>query len=129
MIYEMTVQVRVSDMNKGQQFYEALLNRAPDSTPHEGFAEWELIPNCWLQVAEGAPAEGNGPIRLGVVDLHDERRRLVDHLNVEPFEIFEREEVPVRWATFSDPWGNRLGLFEYKDEEAAKEKLQQAVRR
>lgn len=62
------------------------------------------------------------------VQVHDERRRLVDHLNVEPFEIFEREEVPVR-ATFSDHWGNRLGLFEYKDEEAAKEKLQQAVRR
>lgn len=77
MIYEMTVQVRVSDMIKGQQFYEALLNRAPDTTPHEGFAEWELTPNCWLHVAEG----------------------------------------------------NRLGLFEYKDEEAAKEKLQQAVRR
>ena len=63
------------------------------------------------------------------MDLNGERTRLIENLNIEHFEIFEREEVPVRWATFSDPWGNRLGLFEYKDEEAANEKLQQAVRR
>ncbi|MBY6037647.1 VOC family protein [Fictibacillus nanhaiensis] len=129
MIYEMTVQVRVSNMEEGQKFYETLLNRAPDFVPHDGFAEWELIPHCWLQVAEGTPTEGNGPIRLGVIDLFAERMRLVNSLGVEPFEIFEREEVPVKWATFNDPWGNRLGLFEYKDEASKIEKLQQLARR
>jgi hypothetical protein len=129
MIYEMTVQVRVSNMEDGQKYYEILLNRQPDFTPHEGFAEWELLPNCWLQVAEGTPTVGNGPLRLGVVDLHAERKRLMDILHIEEFEIFERVEVPVKWATFSDPWGNRLGLFEYKDSEALNEKLRQVVRR
>ncbi|ANC76220.1 VOC family protein [Fictibacillus phosphorivorans] len=129
MIYEMTVQVRVSNMEDGQKYYETLLNRQPDFTPHEGFAEWELLPNCWLQVAEGDPAVGTGPLRLGVVDLDAERKRLMDILHVEYFEIYERVEVPVRWATFSDPWGNRLGLFEYKDSESKNEKLQQVVRR
>ncbi|MBH0155162.1 VOC family protein [Fictibacillus sp. 5RED26] len=129
MIYEMTVQVRVSNMKDGQKYYETLLNRAPDFTPHDGFAEWELLPNCWLQVAEGTPTVGNGPLRLGVVDLHAERKRLMDVLHIEEFEIFERVEVPVKWATFSDPWGNRLGLFEYKDSEALNEKLRQVVRR
>lgn len=129
MIYEMTVQVRVSNMEDGQKYYEILLNRQPDFTPHEGFAEWELLPNCWLQVAEGTPTVGNGPLRLGVVDLHAERKRLMDVLHIEEFEIFERVEVPVKWATFSDPWGNRLGLFEYKDSEAMNEKLRQVVRR
>ncbi|MBH0165054.1 VOC family protein [Fictibacillus sp. 7GRE50] len=129
MIYEMTVQVRVSNMEDGQKYYETLLNRAPDFTPHDGFAEWELLPNCWLQVAEGTPTVGNGPLRLGVVDIHAERKRLMDVLHIEEFEIFERVEVPVKWATFSDPWGNRLGLFEYKDSEALNEKLQQVVRR
>ncbi|MFG6494949.1 VOC family protein [Fictibacillus sp. UD] len=129
MIYEMTVQVRVANMTEGQRYYETLLNRPPDFNPHDGFAEWELLPNCWLQVAEGTSTEGNGPIRLGVMDLDGERTRLIKDLNIEHFEIFERDEVPVRWATFSDPWGNRLGLFEYKDEEATYEKLQQAVRR
>ncbi|WP_137790280.1 VOC family protein [Bacillus sp. E(2018)] len=129
MIYEMTVQVRVSNMEDGQKYYETLLNRQPDFTPHDGFAEWELLPNCWLQVAEGDPAVGNGPLRLGVVDIDAEKKRLIDVLHVEEFEIFERVEVPVRWATFSDPWGNRLGLFEYKDSEAMNEKLRQVVRR
>lgn len=129
MIYEMTVQVRVSNMEDGQKYYEILLNRQPDFTPHEGFAEWELLPNCWLQVAEGTPTVGNGPLRLGVVDLHAERKRLMDILHIEEFEIFERVEVPVKWATFSDPWGNRLGLFEYKESEALNEKLRQVVRR
>ncbi|MCM3719009.1 VOC family protein [Fictibacillus phosphorivorans] len=129
MIYEMTVQVRVSDIIEGQRFYETLLQRKPDFIPHEGFAEWELIPNCWLQVAEGIPTEGSGPIRLGVEDLGAERKRLMDLLNVEAFEIHERQEVPVKWATFSDPWGNQLGLFEYKDEKNKKEKLELIVRR
>jgi hypothetical protein len=127
MIYEMTVQVRVSNMEEGQKFYETLLNRKPDFTPHDGFAEWELIPNCWLQVAEGTPAVGNGPIRLGVVDLVDERERLMNVFQIEEFEIHEREEVPVKWATFSDPWGNRLGLFEYKSEKEKAEKIQLVV--
>lgn len=115
MIYEMTVQVRVSDFEKGREWYKILLNKEPDFVPHEDFAEWELIPGCWLQVAKGEPAVGSGPLRLGVTQLEQERERIIGLLGVEPFEIFARQEVPVRWATFADPWGNRLGLFEYKD--------------
>jgi hypothetical protein len=116
----MTYQVRVSDFSKGLKWYKALLNKEPDFTPHEGFAEWELIPGCWLQVYEGAPSEGSGPIRLGVLSIENERNRMIKELNVASFEIFTREEVPVKWATFNDPWGNRLGFFEYinKDNEA-----------
>ncbi|MBE4907639.1 VOC family protein [Bacillus luteolus] len=115
MIYEMTVQVRVSSMVEGQKWYQTLLNREPDFVPHDGFAEWELIPGCWLQVAEGTPLEGSGPIRLGVNSIESERDRLVKELELEKFQIHGREEVPVRWATFTDPWGNRIGFFEYVD--------------
>jgi hypothetical protein len=98
---------------------QSLLNKDPDFTPHEGFAEWELIPGCWLQVSEGTTSEGSGPIRFGVLSIEDERNRMKKELNVETFEIFSREEVPVKWARFNDPWGNRIGFFEYinKDEE------------
>jgi hypothetical protein len=112
MIVDMTVQVRVADMKEGQRWYQTLLQKEPDFIPHEGFAEWELIPGCWLQVAEGVPAEGNGPIRFGVADLEAERERVVRELQVESFAIFSREGVPVRWGTFSDPWGNRLGFYQ-----------------
>lgn len=116
MIFEMTYQVRVTDFEEGLHWYKTLLNKEPDFTPHSGFAEWELIPGAWLQVAEGKPAEGCGPLRLGVRSLEGERSRLVRELDVELFEIYEREEVPVKWATFSDPWGNQIGFFECIDE-------------
>lgn len=113
MIYEMTTQVRVSNFDEGKRFYQILLNREPDFIPHEGFAEWELIPGCWLQVAEGTPSEGSGPLRLGVSSIEAERTRMINELNIDFFDIHSREEVPVKWATFTDPWGNRLGFFEY----------------
>lgn len=117
MIYEMTVQIRVTDMEKALTWYRILLNKEPDFIPHEGFAEWELIPGCWLQVAEGTPTEGSGPIRLGIPNIEMLREKLIRELHIEKFEIYQREEVPVKWGTFSDPWGNRIGLFEYINKE------------
>ena len=122
MFFEMTYQIRVTDIHEGHKWYETLLKRAPDFIPHEGFLEWELIPGCWLQVAEGTPSEGSGPLRLAVQDIDAERRRLVQELHIENFEIYAREEVPVKWATFSDPWGNRIGFFEYLDKAEEKER-------
>jgi hypothetical protein len=124
MLYEMTYQVPVTNFNQGLMWYKPLLNRDPDFVPHEGFAEWELIPGFWLQVAEGAPADGSGPIRFGVLSIEDERNRMITELDVKSFEIFSREEVPVKWASFSDPWGNRLGFFEYKDENEKNKRVQ-----
>lgn len=123
MIYEMTTQVRVSNFEEGKKFYQTLLNREPDFIPHEGFAEWELIPGCWLQVAEGTPSEANGPLRIGVTSIETERARMIEDLDIEFFDIQSREEVPVKWATFSDPWGNHLGFFEYISEEDKNERI------
>jgi hypothetical protein len=85
--------------------------------------EWELLPGAWLQVAEGTPVEGNGPFRLGVTSIEEERQRICTALNVEEFEIFSRDGVPVTWGTFTDPWGNRIGLFEYINEEEKQAKV------
>lgn len=115
MVNEITVQVRVPEFQKGTTWYQKLLQREPDFVPHEGFAEWEIIPGFWLQVAEGVPARDSGPLRLGVANLDSQRDRVVHELNVEPFEVYSRPEVPVKWGTFYDPWGNRLGFFEHLD--------------
>lgn len=115
MIFELTIQVRVTDFKEGRQWYETLLNKKPDYIPHDGFAEWEIIPGCWLQVAEGIPSEASGPLRLGVTNIIAERDRLVKEVGIDEFEIYSREEVSAKWGTFTDPWGNRLGLFEYLD--------------
>ncbi|MGP1909571.1 VOC family protein [Metabacillus sp. JX24] len=124
MIFEMTYQVRVSDFTEGLRWYKGLLNKDPDLTPHEGFAEWELIPGCWLQVSEGTASEGSGPLRFGVLSIEDEKSRIKNELDVESFEIFSREEVPVKWATFIDPWGNQIGLFEYINKHEENKRIQ-----
>ncbi|MDK8189237.1 VOC family protein [Paenibacillus sp. UMB7766-LJ446] len=129
MIFETTIQVRVSDMTQGQKWYQTLLNKEPDFIPHAGFAEWEIIHGCWLQVAEGKPSEDNGPIRFGVTDIVAERDRINKELNVENFEIFTKEGVPVRWGTFTDPWGNRLGFFEYLSEKEQNDRIQTILRK
>jgi len=127
MIFEMTTQVRVSNIEEGQKWYETLLNRKPDFVPHEGFAEWELIPGCWLQIAEGIPTEGNGPLRLGTTNIEAEKDRLVEVLKIDDFEIYSRPEVPVKWGTFADPWGNRLGFFEYLDKNEERERIKMII--
>jgi len=127
MIFEMTTQVRVSNIEQGQKWYETLLNRKPDFIPHEGFAEWELIPGCWLQVAEGTPTEGNGPLRLGTTNIEVQRDILVKLLKIDDFEIYSRPEVPVKWGTFSDPWGNRLGFFEYLNKSEEQERIKTII--
>ncbi len=66
-------------------------------------------------MAEGTPAEGSGPLRLAVKDITAQKNRLIRELNVDRFEVFSRQVVPVKWGTFTDPWGNRIGLFEYID--------------
>ena len=127
MIFEMTTQVRVSNIKEGQEWYETLLNKKPDFIPHDGFAEFELIPGCWLQVAEGTLTEGNGPLRLGVTNIEAERDRLVEQLKIDSFEIHSRPEVPVKWGTFTDPWGNRLGFFEYLDKNEEQDRIKTII--
>lgn len=114
MIIEMTIQFRVTDFEDGLRWYQLLLGREPDFIPHKGFAEWELVPGSWLQLAEGTPTKGSGPLRLGVQDLNGLLKQLQ---RVNGVEIHRREGVPVKWCTFDDPWGNKLGLFEYLDKE------------
>ncbi|MGE7934784.1 VOC family protein [Viridibacillus arvi] len=103
MIFEITTLVRVTNFKGGHKWYGSLLNKKVDFIPHDGFVGWEIIPDCWLQVAEGIPSEESGPLRLGVTDLIAERSRLVKDLEIDEFEIYSREEVSAKWGTFTDP--------------------------
>lgn len=123
----MTIQVRVTNIEKGLNWYQLLLDKQPDFIPHANFAEWELVPGSWLQLAEGTPAEGSGPLRLGVKDIEKVKERLQKELGVVDLEVHSREEVPVKWCTFSDPWGNMLGLFEYLDKKEEDQRINEIL--
>lgn len=94
------------------KWYKNLFDRKPDFVPHEGFAEWEIVPNTWLQVAKGQPTIGSGPLRLGVENIEAERERLMEALNFKIEEINSREGVPAIWCSFEDPYGNKIGLYQ-----------------
>lgn len=108
----MTIQVRVTDFKEGLRFYRGLFQRDPDFVPHEGFAEWEFLPKCWIQVAEGFPTRGSGPLRFGVANIEKERTRIVEEFQIDIEEVQSRDGVPAKWCTFEDPWGNQLGFFQ-----------------
>jgi catechol 2,3-dioxygenase-like lactoylglutathione lyase family enzyme len=129
-IFEVTYQIRVSDFEAALNWYKNLLQRGPDLVPHEGFAEWEIIPGCWLQVGEGTPTEGAGPFRFGVPDIEAERNRVVSELNVEHFEVHRAVDAAgVTYGTFSDPWGNRLGFFEYVNKSEEQKTIKKILQR
>lgn len=111
-VIEVTVQVTVADFKQGVSFYERLLRRPPDFIPDKEFAEWELIPGCWLQVTKGNPPFGSGPIRFCVEDIEGERERVIAELGVPVTQIQVQKGVPAASCTFVDPWGNHLGFFQ-----------------
>jgi len=111
----LTIQVRVADLATGLAWYERLLGRPPD-LDHAGDSgaigavkEWELQPNCWLQLASGVPAAGFGPLRFGVRDIEEARPRVAEALGITLSPI-QRIEGVAAWCDFADPFGNRLGL-------------------
>jgi hypothetical protein len=53
----------------------------------------------------------------------------VGEMGVELFEVYSREEVPVKWGSFSDPWGNRLGFFEYLDKTEEEKTINRVLQR
>ena len=106
-----TIQIRVPNGPQGFAWYEELLGRPADREPSPDVRGWELVQECWLQVVEGDPAAGSGPVRLGVGDIELERRYIEEAMGVSVSEI-ERVEGEMAWCTFSDPFGNRLGLFQ-----------------
>ena len=116
----LTIQFRVADYQQGVHWYSNFLGRTADFLPHEGFegqvgfAEWELIPgsNCWLQVAEGEPTPGSGPLRIGVKNIERALDRIRELLGADNPQIGETPDKKVRYCTFEDPFGNRVGFFE-----------------
>lgn len=110
----LTVQLWVTDGSAGRAWYERLFGRPPDFTPfgNDTFCEWVFPPGYWeIHIVEGEhPGAQVAPLRFGVADI-DAARDQVAGLGIGPDAI---EELPgvVRWCNFTDPWGNRLGLYQ-----------------
>jgi predicted enzyme related to lactoylglutathione lyase len=106
-----TIELRVPDFAAGVAYYSRLFGRGPDFQPHRDFAEWELVPELWFQLAEGdarpAPA-----VRFRVADVEAERERVAVELEARCSPI-TRVPALIAFFDFDDPWGNRLGLYQH----------------
>jgi len=110
----LTIQLWVDDGSAGRGWYERLFGCPPDFTPFrdDTFCEWIFKPGHWeIHVVEkDRSMPRQAPVRFGVEDIHAAREAILS-LGVEADAI---EELPgvVRWCDFTDPWGNRLGLYQ-----------------
>jgi predicted enzyme related to lactoylglutathione lyase len=110
----LTLQLWVGDGSAARAWYQRLFGRPPDFTPFgdDTFCEWIFKPGYWeIHVVEkDHPTPRQAPVRFGAEDIHAAREQVLG-LGIEADEI---EELPgvVRWCNFTDPWGNRLGLYQ-----------------
>jgi hypothetical protein len=107
-----TIQVRVGGISDGVDWYTDFLGRGPDLEPDEAFKEWEVIPGCRLQVAEGVPAADSGPLRLEVDDLDAAVTAAERRLGALHAVSRGRIAGLAAWCTFADPWGNLVGYYQ-----------------
>lgn len=105
-----TAQLRVPDVAAGLNFYEDLIGRAPDSSPHTNFYEWELQNAAWFQLSQGKVKEAY-PLRFAVRDIAAEVSKMPTRFGITCSEILRIQEV-VAWCNFEDPWGNKLGFYQ-----------------
>ncbi|MBI3670707.1 MAG: VOC family protein [Acidobacteria bacterium] len=106
----LTVQFFVADIRAGIEFYSRLIGRPPDFEPHADFKEWEIFDNCWLQVGQGKPRP-TYTMRLRVENIDAERERIERQVGARCSPV-QRISGLVALCNFSDPWGNRLGLYQ-----------------
>ena len=105
-----TICVPVKSIDQASRWYESCLELTEHIDPAPGIREYELRPDCWLQLSEGESAPSEHCLLLGVENIDRERKRLLS-LGVDVGEI-ERVEGAVAFAEFKDPDGNNLSLYQ-----------------
>ena len=105
-----TICVPVKSIDQASRWYESCLELKGHIDPAPGIREYELRPDCWLQLSEGESPRSEHCLLLGVEDIDSERTRLV-RLGIDVGEI-QRVEGAVAFAEFNDPDGNNLSLYQ-----------------
>jgi predicted enzyme related to lactoylglutathione lyase len=100
--------VPVTDLQKGNRFYEALFGRPADNNPMPTLVEWQVLPGGWVQVFTDADRAGAGLLNFAVEDLEDSTAELKQR-GLNPGEIAEANKG-VRLSTLTDPDGNTIRL-------------------
>jgi predicted enzyme related to lactoylglutathione lyase len=109
--------VAVKDLRFAVAWYEALLGRAPDSTPMPEVAEWKFARGGWLQVYQLPERAGSGSCTLAVSDIEEQ----VAHVQKLGIDASQRSAgAKVKTLMIVDPDGNHIAFAETIDKSMAR---------
>jgi predicted enzyme related to lactoylglutathione lyase len=105
--------VPVSDLTRGQDFFERLLGSPPDVLVNENEVMWQVAEAAWLYVVVDPPRAGHALAAFSVPDLDGALEELASR-GIEPSTI-EQPGPSARKATIIDPDGNSVAIIEVRD--------------
>jgi glyoxylase I family protein len=98
--------VPVSDIERSQRWYEALVGRPEDNHPMETLVEWRITEAGWVQVFHDPDRAGSTLLNFAVDDLDAQAAELAARgLELDEIQIANKG---VRTASITDPDGNRI---------------------
>lgn len=104
-------QLFVPDLEKGKEWYTKFVNGTPDY--NEGIYEWELKKGIYLQLMEGKLINEVDILRIRTENFEEEILRL-NKVGINEVEI-EEGHRDFNLVTVRDPWGNKIGFYEYQN--------------
>lgn len=105
--------VPVSDLPRGQDFFERLLGKPPDVLVNEIEVMWQVAEAAWLYVVVDPPRAGHALAAFSVPDLDAALEELASR-GIEP-SLIEQPGPAARKATLRDPDGNCVAIIEVRE--------------
>jgi hypothetical protein len=105
--------VPVSELRRGQDFFERLLGKPPDVLVNENEVMWQVAEAAWLYVVVDPTRAGHALAAVSVPDLDVALEELASRA-IEP-SMIEQPGPSARKATVFDPDGNSVAIIEVRD--------------
>lgn len=105
--------VPVSELARGQDFFERLLGSPPDVLVNENEVMWQVADGAWLYVVVDPSRAGRGLAAISVPDLDAALAELASR-SIEPC-VVEQVGESARKATVLDPDGNSVAIIEVRE--------------
>ncbi len=105
--------VPVTDLGRGQDFFERLLGTPPDVLVNENEVMWRVADAAWLYVVVDPPRAGHALAAVSVPDLEAALVELATR-GIGP-SLVEQVGEGARKATVLDPDGNSVAIIEVRE--------------
>lgn len=105
--------VPVSDLARGQDFFERLFGSPPDVLVNENEVMWQVADAAWLYVVVDPRRAGRALAAVSVPDLEGALEELASR-GVVP-SMIEQPGPSARKATVFDPDGNSVAIIEVRE--------------